>query len=155
MFANYLATETDRRCVVGGMKFARRLAATEPLAGLVAEEYAPGPDSKTDEDLLAFARKNGATIFHPSGTCRMGSDEDAVVDPRLRVRGVDRLWIADCSVMPTLISGNTNVPAMMIGEKAADMILEDTSAGAGFERGARRSVDDMAGQRRSVEASSR
>ena len=89
----------------------------------------PGPAAKTQADLLQFAREHGATIFHPSGTCRMGSDPDAVVDPRLRVRGVDALWVADCSIMPTLVSGNTNLPAIMIGEKAADMIRAD-SAGA-------------------------
>jgi choline dehydrogenase len=127
--ANYLATETDRRCTTAAIAFARKLAATPPLAGYVAAEVLPGPDHKTDADLLAFARSNGATIFHPAGTCRMGADDDAVVDPRLRLRGVDGLWVADCSIMPTLTSGNTNVPAIMIGEKASDMILEDVARG--------------------------
>jgi choline dehydrogenase len=96
------------------------------LQGYVAEEILPGSKYCGDADLLAFARKHGVTIFHPSGTCRMGRDGDAVVDPRLRVRGVEALWVADCSIMPRLISGNTNVPAMMIGEKAADMICADS-----------------------------
>ncbi len=107
------------------MRFTRRLVATEPLASYIAEEKLPGSDKAGDDDLLAFARSHGATIFHPSGTCRMGADQDAVVDPRLRVRGVERLWVADCSIMPELVSGNTNVPTIMIGEKASDMILED------------------------------
>ena len=91
----------------------------------VAEEILPGSKCCGDADLLAFTRKHGATIFHPAGSCRMGSDDDAVVDPRLRVRGVDALWVADCSIMPRLISGNTNIPTIMIGEKAADMICAD------------------------------
>lgn len=123
--ANYLATETDRAYAIATIRFARKLAATEPMASLVAAEMTPGPKVASDDDILDFARHNGATIFHPAGTCRMGADDDAVVDPRLRVRGIDRLWVADCSIMPTLISGNTNVPAMMIAEKAADMIAED------------------------------
>ena len=127
---NYLATETDRRCVVAGLAFARKLARTSPLADLVAEEFLPGPNAKNASDLLAFARAKGATIFHPAGTCRMGSDGDAVVDSRLRLRGLDRLWVVDCSVMPRLVSGNTNVPAIMIAEKAADLILEDIGARA-------------------------
>jgi choline dehydrogenase len=126
---NYLATETDRRCVVAGLVLARKLANTPPLASLIAEEYKPGPEAKTDADLLAFARAHGQTIFHPSGTCRMGCDSEAVVDPRLRVRGVDGLWVVDCSIMPTLVSGNTNVPAIMISERASDMILEDIRSG--------------------------
>ena len=125
MYANYLDSETDRRCITAGIAFARKLAQTSPLADELAEEVLPGPKAVTDADLLQFARENGSTIFHPSGTCRMGSDEEAVVDPRLRVRGIEALWIADCSIMPTLVSGNTNLPAMMIGEKAADMILAD------------------------------
>ena len=131
MQANYLDTETDRRCVTAAVAFARRLAATRPLADEIAEEVLPGPRAKSDEDLLAFARQHGATIFHPSGTCRMGSDDSAVVDPRLRVRGVDALWVADCSIMPTLVSGNTNLPAIMIGEKAADMIRTNAALADG------------------------
>jgi choline dehydrogenase len=99
-----------------------------PLSDYVAGEELPGAEARTDEDLLDFARANGVTIFHPSGTCRMGSDEAAVVDPRLRLRGMDRLWVADCSIMPELVSGNTNLPAMMIGEKASEMIMEDAIA---------------------------
>jgi choline dehydrogenase len=125
MHPNYLATDHDRRCVAAAVAFARKLATTDPLKGYVEAELLPGPDAKTDEDLLEFARNNGATIFHPSGTCRMGSDSDAVLDPRLRVRGVGGLWVVDCSVMPTLVSGNTNLPAIMIAEKASEMILED------------------------------
>jgi choline dehydrogenase len=123
--ANYLATEKDRDYAVKSIQFARKLASTAPLSGLVAAEVTPGPAVSTEAEILEFARRNGATIFHPSGTCRMGSDEAAVVDPRLRVRGVAGLWVVDCSIMPTLVSGNTNVPAMMVAEKAADMILED------------------------------
>lgn len=130
MHANYLAAEVDRRCITAGVAFVRRLANTEPLSSEIDQEMLPGPDAKTDEDLLQFVRGNGASIFHPVGTCRMGSDDDAVVDPRLRVRGVAGLWIADCSIMPTLVSGNTNLPAIMIGEKAADMILKDAAAEA-------------------------
>ncbi len=133
MFANYLAAEADRRCVIAGVAFARKLAATKPLADELEQEIQPGPKAQTDADLLQFAREQGATIFHPSGTCRMGNDNDAVVDPRLRVRGIDALWVADCSIMPTLVSGNTNLPAIMIGEKAADMIRSDSiiNRGAG------------------------
>ena len=100
------------------------------MSDYIDAEVAPGPNVQSADDILHFAQANGATIFHPAGTCRMGPDEDAVVDPRLRVRGADRLWVADCSIMPTLVSGNTNVPAMMIAEKAADLILQEGSTSA-------------------------
>jgi choline dehydrogenase len=125
IYANYLTAEKDRDYAVKSIQFARKLARTAPLSDLVAAEVTPGPGVESDADILDFARRSGATIFHPSGTCRMGTDDSAVVDPRLRVRGVSGLWVVDCSIMPTLVSGNTNVPAMMIAEKAADMISED------------------------------
>jgi choline dehydrogenase len=123
--ANYLDSELDRRCTVAGIKFARRLARQRPLADYIDAEMQPRRDLADDEDTLQFARETGATIFHPTGTCRMGVDDEAVVDPRLRVRGVDGLWVVDCSVMPTIVSGNTNVPAIMIAEKASAMIQQD------------------------------
>jgi choline dehydrogenase-like flavoprotein len=125
IYANYLASEKDRNYAVKSIHFARKIAETKPLADLIAAEVMPGPSVRSDSEVLDFARRNGTTIFHPAGTCRMGTDGGAVVDPRLHVRGVTGLWVADCSVMPTLVSGNTNVPAIMIGEKAADMVLED------------------------------
>ena len=128
--ANYLSAEEDRQVAVEAVKFARRLAATRAVAPYVREEYRPGPGAATDADLLAWCRANGATIFHPSGTCRMGEGALAVVDPRLRVHGVGGLRVVDCSIMPTLVSGNTNAPVAMIAERAADMILEEAAAGA-------------------------
>jgi choline dehydrogenase len=124
---NYLSTPHDRATAVAGIRLARRLAATRALAPYVAGEYRPGPEAVTDDDLLEFAKNRGATIFHPAGTCRMGPAGDplAVVDPELRVCGVDGLRVVDCSVMPTLVSGNTNAPVVMIAEKAADMIARD------------------------------
>jgi choline dehydrogenase len=120
--ANYLSTETDRRCMVEGLKLTRRLAATRAMSAWIAAEHIPGPDADGDEALLAHARRTGTTIFHPSGTCRMGSDPASVVDTELRVRGIDGLRVADASIMPTVVSGNTNAACIMIGEKAADLI---------------------------------
>jgi choline dehydrogenase len=126
MQPNYLATENDRSTLVAGIRLARKLAATRALAPYVRGEYRPGPAAQSDDELLEFAKNTGGTIFHPSGTCKMGdigSDSTAVVDSELRVHGVSALRVVDCSVMPTLVSGNTNVPVVMIAEKAADHIL--------------------------------
>ncbi|MBS0335381.1 MAG: choline dehydrogenase [Proteobacteria bacterium] len=125
MKPNYLSAELDRRCAVAAVKLARSLASTEAMKPYVAEEYKPGSGARSDEDLLEFARGYGATIFHPSGTCKMGIDPMAVVDDRLRVHGVSGLRVVDCSIMPTLVSGNTHAPAVMVAEKASDMILGD------------------------------
>jgi choline dehydrogenase len=129
MQPNYLSAELDRRCAIAGVRLARALAATDALRPYVAEEYRPGPGARTDEELLDFAREHGATIFHPAGTCRMGGDPMAVVDERLRVHGLAGLRVVDCSVMPTLVSGNTHAPVVMIAEKASDLILEDAARG--------------------------
>lgn len=126
MQPNYLSTELDRRCAVAGLRYARRLASTKALAPYLSSEHRPGDGVATDEGLLDFAREHGQTIFHPSGTCRMGADGEAVVDPRLRVNGVQGLRVVDCSIMPTLVSGNTHAPVVMIAEKAADAILGDS-----------------------------
>ena len=123
--ANYLDADVDRRYAIESLKYTRRLASTEALRPYLQEEYRPGAAAATDADLLDFARQYAQTIFHPSGTCKMGGDPMAVVDSRLRVRGVAGLRVVDCSIMPTLVSGNTHAPAVMIGEKASDMILSD------------------------------
>jgi choline dehydrogenase len=127
MLANYLSTEYDRRLTIEGARLVRRLAAAKALAPLVAEELQPGPTVSTDDELLAAAREHGSSGYHPCGSCRMGTDERAVVDPRLRVRGVDGLRVCDASVMPLLVSGNTNAATIMIAEKAADLIREDAA----------------------------
>jgi len=128
MQANYLSAEADRETLIAGIRLARRLAATRALSPYIKTEYRPGPDAQSDADLLEFARNTGGTIFHPSGTCKMGDvarDRQAVVDSELRVHGLAGLRVIDCSIMPTLTSGNTNVPVVMIAERAADLILRD------------------------------
>ncbi len=127
MQPNYLSTERDRRTAVAGMKAARAIAASKAMRPFVRREVKPGPDAADDAALLEFCRNHGATIFHPSGTCAMGRDPaaGAVVDARLRVHGIEALRVVDCSAMPTLVSGNTNAPAVMMAEKAVDMIRED------------------------------
>ena len=126
--SNYLAEEADRRVLLDAMRLNRRIVAEKPFSDMIVREYLPGFDVTSDEGLMAFARERGTTIFHPCGTAKMGTDAMAVVDPRLKVRGIGGLRIADCSITPTIPSGNTNAPAIMIGEKASDMILEDARA---------------------------
>ena len=128
IISNYLAVENDRRVLVDGLQLARRIAKQPPFAQHIVREYIPGPDFQTDDDFLTFAKAKGTTIFHPCGTCKMGSDPMAVVDERLRVHGVSGLRVVDASIMPTMTSGNTNAPTIMIGEKASDMIREDAKA---------------------------
>jgi choline dehydrogenase len=121
---NFLAERSDRDCVLACMRTVRRLVEAPPLAWLGAEEFQPGPKVKSDEELLDFVTRTAETTYHPVGTCKMGSDPAAVVDDHLRVRGIAGLRVADASIMPTLTSGNTNAPSIMIGEKAARMVLE-------------------------------
>ncbi len=126
---NFLRTDYDAQALIAGMRLARRIAAQPALKRYVVEETQPGPGVETDADLLADIRARGVSNLHPVGTCRMGHEVSAVVDPRLRVHGVERLRVADASIMPVIIAGNTNAPSIMIGEKAAAMILEDARAG--------------------------
>ncbi len=122
---NYLATETDRAAFIDGIRILRKILAAPALKAYCHEEVYPGAKVTSDEDLLDFCRKTGSTVYHPTSTCRMGNDPLAVVDQRLRVRGIEGLRVVDASVMPDLMSGNTNAPTIMIAEKASDMILED------------------------------
>jgi choline dehydrogenase len=125
----YLSAPNDRDVMTRGMKLLRRIMSQPAIRRYIAAEHAPGAQCTSDEDLLAFARETGTTVFHPTSTCRMGSDVTAVVDERLRVRGIERLRVVDGSVMPTVVSGNTNAAVIMIAEKGADMILADATGG--------------------------
>ncbi|MGJ5179826.1 GMC family oxidoreductase [Bradyrhizobium oligotrophicum] len=122
---NYLASETDRRANVDGLRILRKILAAPALKPYVSDEAYPGSKIVSDDDILAYCRQTGSTIYHPTSTCRMGTDALAVVDQRLRVRGIDGLRVVDASIMPDLVSGNTNAPVIMIAEKASDMILQD------------------------------
>ncbi|SAH95143.1 GMC oxidoreductase [Bordetella ansorpii] len=122
---NFLAQAEDRRSLVEGMKLARRIVSQPALRQYVAHEMSPGEKVQGDDEWLDFARANGQTIYHPIGTCRMGSDADAVTDPRLRVNGIAGLRVVDASVMPSMVSGNTQGAVMMVAEKGARMILEE------------------------------
>jgi choline dehydrogenase len=122
---NYLASETDRRANVDGLRILRKILAAPALKPYVSDEAYPGSKILSDDDILAYCRQTGSTIYHPTSTCRMGTDALAVVDQRLRVRGIDGLRVVDASIMPDLVSGNTNAPVIMIAEKASDMILQD------------------------------
>jgi choline dehydrogenase len=122
MIPNYLSAELDRRTIVAGLKCCRRVLAHPDLQRFIESEYLPGPDVQTDDELLDYARRAGGTVFHPTSTCKMGVDAMAVVDPELRVHGLAGLRVVDASVMPTVASGNTNAPTIMIAEKAADIV---------------------------------
>ena len=125
MQPNYLSAPDDRAVILRGIRLARKLAGTRAFAPYVEGEYRPGPEATTDEDILDFVRDKGATIFHPAGSCKMGPGTDplAVVDPELRVHGLEAIRVVDCSIMPSIVSGNTHAPVVMIAEKAADMLL--------------------------------
>ena len=123
--ANYLATEGDRRTMRDGVRALREVFRQPAIARYIERERVPGPEVESDADLDAWIRSAGDTVFHPVGTCRMGADDMAVVDPRLRVRGIDGLRVADASIMPVINGSNTNAPTIMIAEKAAAMIAED------------------------------
>jgi choline dehydrogenase len=128
--ANYLAADLDQRVLLAAMRQARRIVARSPFKEIVVKEHAPGIAADTDAALMQFARDKGTTIFHPCGTAKMGSDAKAVVDARLRVHGIVGLRVVDASIMPTMTSGNTNAPTIMIAEKASSMIMEDASVHA-------------------------
>ncbi len=124
----FLQTEGDRATAIAAIRRIREVVQSPPLRELIAEELHPGPKVQTDEQILELLRSEGHITHHMVGTCRMGQDGMAVVDERLRVRGLLGLRIADAAVMPTITSGNTAIPTMMIGEKCADMVLADLAA---------------------------
>ncbi|MEM7614902.1 MAG: GMC oxidoreductase, partial [Pseudomonadota bacterium] len=121
----YLSTDTDCRTLVDGIKIARKIARHAPLTSKISEEFRPSSsiDMEDYEGTLNWARDNSSSIYHPTGTCKMGQGPEAVVDAQLKVHGIGGLRVADCSIMPEIVSGNTNAPAIMIGEKASDLIL--------------------------------
>ncbi len=122
MFWNLFDDPHDLHVLRDGVKAVREIFASDPMASVIKDEVRPGPDVKTDAEIEEFLRRNCETAHHPSSTCRMGTDPDAVLDAELKVRGVENLRVADCSVMPDVVGSNTNVPTIMIAEKAADMI---------------------------------
>ena len=124
---NYLDAAEDQRAMIAGVKIIRHIFAAAPIAKHVVAEALPGPDCSSDDDILAYLRGHAQAMYHPVGTCRMGNDAMAVVDARLRVRGLAGLRVVDASVMPSIVSGNTNAPTIMIAEKAADMIRADAA----------------------------
>jgi choline dehydrogenase len=125
---NFLRGDYDYQALIVGMRMARRIAAQPALNPYIVEETLPGPACATDTEMIADIRARGVSNLHPVGTCRMGTGPDAVVDPRLRVHGIAGLRVADASIMPQVVAGNTNAPSIMIGEKCAAMVLEDAAA---------------------------
>ena len=111
--------------MVNGLRIARRIAATDPLRQEIEREERPGPDVNSDDELLAYIRATASSVYHPAGTCKMGGGPDAVVDSKLRVRGIGGLVVADASIMPTIVSASPNATAIMIGERAADFLLQE------------------------------
>ncbi|MBM3523074.1 MAG: hypothetical protein FJX57_08965 [Alphaproteobacteria bacterium] len=128
--ANYLADERDRKASVAALRLSRRIAEQPALKELIVREVRPGPNADSDEALLEHIAKLGATSYHPVGTCKMGNDKMAVVDERLRVHGIAGLRVADASIMPTIVSSNTNAPSFMIGERCAQFLLDEARANA-------------------------
>jgi choline dehydrogenase len=120
---NFLSTQHDRDGLLAAIRKGRELMATSPLKEMTGQEIAPGAHIQSDAELLEWVRNNAETTYHPVGTCKMGQDAMAVVDAELRVHGIEGLRVADASIMPTLTSGNTNAPCIMIGEKCAEMVL--------------------------------
>ena len=123
--ANYLSTEADMQVVVHGVRLSRQLAHSKAFEAYRGDELHPGSNTQTDAEIAEFVRREAETLYHPVGTCQMGNNSMAVVDARLRVRGIEKLRVVDASIMPRIIAGNTNAPTIMIAEKAADMIRED------------------------------
>jgi len=123
---NFLSTQLDIDTTINAIRTVRSIMTAPIMEKLKVTELKPGKTETSDEQLLDWIRENGETTYHPVGTCKMGNDPNAVVDQELKVHGITSLRIADASIMPTLISGNTNAPSIMIGEKAADMIIKDT-----------------------------
>ena len=126
MHPNYLDTDHDRAMMLAGTKLMRQIAGTSAMKAVIESELFPGADVVSDADILTYIRQKSWTVFHQCSTCRMGSDPaTSVVDPRLRVHGIQGLRVADASIFPTIPTGNTNAPAIMVGEKASDIILSD------------------------------
>jgi choline dehydrogenase len=122
---NYLSTEHDRRTMLDGMRLLRRILEQPAIRPYIDSEYRPGSEVQSDEEWLAYMRETGSTIYHPTCTARMGTDERAVVDSQLRVKGLEGLRVVDASVMPAVVSGNTNAAVIAIAEKAADLVVSD------------------------------
>ena len=122
ILANYLTHPDDVRIMVAAFRIASQIAATDPFRSLVSERLRPGPDVKSDEQIADYVRKVGSTVFHPCGTCRMGEDDNAVVDSALRVPGIEWLRVADASVMPAMPSPNIHPATIMVAEKGSDII---------------------------------
>ena len=126
--ANYLHDDKDLPVLIEGVRCARRIFATSTFAKVLGEEFEASRGCETDEDIAYYIRNSAETVYHPVGTCKMGKDPMSVVDNKLRVHGIERLRVVDASIMPTLVGGNTNAPTIMIAEKAADLIKNESNS---------------------------